>query len=124
MPIKDFYPQAMLAFSAYSPNLIAGNVMANAKSFDLGDEDKMTLRQFEFFFGLNWEVVSQVEHSSGASMTLFRKGNSYYLAVRGTDLNLADFTTDGLLAIGQPMSQNAQLIVLGLRRWIRGVSPR
>lgn len=124
MNVQSTFTQATLAFAAYSVGLKTDPVAENAGKFELGAVRKMTTAQFDSFFSSEWWVLAQIEDASGASMTLFRKGEDYYLAVRGTDVNLADLTTDGLLALGQPMAQNAQFIALRetLLKWTQGYS--
>lgn len=61
-------------------------------------------------------VVAKYSAASGASMTLFKNGSSYHLAIRGTEPSVADLTTDGLLALGQSMSRNSQFVSLIISR--------
>jgi hypothetical protein len=110
--IGDFFKQAELAQAAYA-NLAAGAI-DNTGISALRSAGGMSPSQAAQF-AETWRVVAPTfTDASGASATVFEEKSSgkRYLAVRGTDPQLNDLFTDGLLALGIPSRLNPQFTAL------------
>ncbi|MFN4341574.1 MAG: calcium-binding protein [Azonexus sp.] len=117
--MSDFSKQSDLALAAYAElySGISGAAFRNALK-DVG----MSPAQAEHF-STQWRVVDSKTFPNGAAATVFEeigKPGMRYLAVRGTELGIADIVADAILATGFPSSVNPQFFTLRtqVQEWI------
>jgi hypothetical protein len=109
--VETLHVQSELALAAYA-NLPSG-ILDDAYEDALIAAGMSQLQAEEF--ARNWKIVDQyTDFETGASATVFQNkaDGKTYLAVRGTELDMGDFSADYLLSVGVSNRLNPQYTVL------------
>jgi Ca2+-binding RTX toxin-like protein len=117
--IIDSARQAELALAAYA-ELFSG-ISGNSYRVALLTAGMSTSQAINFTN--HWKVIDSANFPNGAAATVFEeigKPGVRYLAVRGTELGIADIVADAILASGFPSYVNPQFLALRtqVQTWI------
>ncbi|MEI2677286.1 MAG: hypothetical protein V9G29_05165 [Burkholderiaceae bacterium] len=105
----EFLKQAELALASYAELSPGEPNQTNLQDSGRGMSIDQASR-----FSINWRVILQYDNiNNGLSATIFAdESGKKCLAIRGTQPQLNDLTSDGLLAVGLPAWLNPQFIAL------------